>query len=588
MREELELSHRTDITLEDVLRVGRGQTRVTLAPGTRACLIERRTQVETFVKTSGEAAYGFNRGFGHNVHVPVNSRDADRLQKNLILSHSCGLGEAAPVGVVRATMFLRAHSLARGHSGVGPAVVEALLDFLNHGITPVVPRLGTVSASGDLAPLSHIALGLLGQGRVTYRGQVMSARRALASAKMAPLKLGAKEGLALNNGVQYTAALAIHCVEMLERLLKTSAVITAVSTQVMLGADTPFMSKLHELRAHRGAIRVATWLWALMQNSPIREAHREFAIDGEVQDPYNLRCAPQILGACSELIQRARETLVVEMNSVTDNPLIFAATGQGAWAEKYGEEFLDQYVEIISGGHFHGMPLAVDMFGLLQAVAIMAQLSNVRCARYVDPHRNRGLGSDLKWPGPVSNRGDMSPAEKARWERAQSTWSGMMIPEYVSAGLTNWIWGSCMPSHLFSLSTDAGQEDHVSMAANVALRVLDNIPRLAEVLAMEFAFAAQAAAIRKEMDHIPSRAPDPTDPAGKRPKNIHHWTSAERALNPAGEDVLAEVRKVFPTVKRDRYMADELQNLATRILDGTILAAAEGAHRTMESRILFE
>jgi len=462
-------------------------------------------------------------------------------------------------------MFLRACSLARGYSGVRSVVVQRLVDCLNRDIIPVVPRYGSVSASGDLAPLSHIALGLMGQGKVFYKGKETQAKAALQDAAILPLKLHMKEGLALNNGSQYSASIGVYCLAKMDMLLKTACLATALSTQVMLGADTPFRADLHELRPHPGAKQVAEWVSLLLRNSPIRKAHELFEIDGEVQDPYNIRCAAQILGACAELLMRARQTLTVEMNSVTDNPIILQAAAEHGWDRKYDGKYLNQYVDIVSGGHFHGMPVAIEAYNLLQAMGIIARLSNMRCVRFVDEARNKGLGNDLKWPLPA--KGD-DVLEKIH--KDQATWSGMMVPEYVSAGLTNWIWGACMPSHLFSLSTDAGQEDHVSMAANIASRAMDTLPRLAEVLALELAFAAQAAAIRKQMDHIPSKALDEKGGA-KRYKLLPE----HRRLNQLGERVLKKIYEVFPPVKRDRYMADELQALAKLVFDGEILRAAE-------------
>ncbi len=565
-RETLRLTHNMEVSIQDVLRVGEGGVAVELADETAALLDERRAQIVAFVNDTHEPAYGFNRGFGHNVKLEVGPEGTEALQVNLIRSHASGVGPAAPREIVRCAMFLRACSLARGHSGVRAVVVQRLLDCLNADITPVVPRLGSVSASGDLAPLSHIALGIMGEGEVFVRDErePKSAAVALADAGIPPLRLEMKEGLALNNGVQYTTAIGAYCLGRLEVLLKNACLATALTTQVILGADTPFRADLHELRPHPGAKRVARWIFDLMAGSPIREAHRPYEVDGEIQDPYNIRCAAQVLGACAEILSRASQTLTVEMNSVTDNPLLLKATPEHGWDRRYDGKYLGQYVEITSGGHFHGMPVAVEMYGLLQAMAMMARLSNMRCVRYVDEDRNKGLGSDLKWPGPTDDNQVM---------QVQATLSGMMIPEYVSAALTNWIWGLCMPSHLFSLSTDAGQEDHVSMAANVALRVLDALPRLAETLAIEIAFAAQAAAIRKEMDHIPSRAH--CGHCGTTKKR-YPWKPHERMLNEVGEEVLRKVAESFPTVTKDRPFSNELQALATRVLDGTLIQVAEG------------
>jgi histidine ammonia-lyase len=576
--------------LRDLVRVASG-SRVRLASEAREMLSQRRKQVADFVDQFDEPAYGFNRGFGHNVHLKVDPDKRNELQVNLIRSHSCGVGEPAPSEVVRGAMFLRAVSLARGYSGVRPEVVEQLVDLLNADIVPVVPRLGSVSASGDLAPLSHIALALLGEGEVIWRGQRQSAKTALDANGIAPLQLEMKEGLALNNGVQYSTAYGVWCLERMDRLLKTAVIASALSAQVMLGADTPFRKDLHRLRPHRGSVRVAGWLFNLMSDSPLRESHRRFDVDGEIQDPYNIRCAPQILGACADLLERARETFATEAASVTDNPIILKA---GAEFEKAGhnsaQTFLDHHVDIVSGGHFHGMPIAIDIYGMLQACAIMGRLSNMRAVRYVDGHRNKGLGGDLKWHGSLEILEKWEMVKKwaddngTKWpddfqahiddlrrrkediEKEQAISSALMIPEYVSASLTNWIWGSCMPVHLFSLSTDAGQEDHVSMAANVVTRLHDTLPRLAEVLAIELAYAAQAAALRKQMRCIPSR--------------LHHWHPLEAdqlQLNAVGEAILTEVGRIFPLVERDRPMADNISRLGDAVLDGTIIRAAESA-----------
>ncbi|MCL4235664.1 MAG: aromatic amino acid lyase, partial [Deltaproteobacteria bacterium] len=456
------IRHDRDLTLAEIRAVAEGDAAVEFDDETGRLLDERRRQIVEFVESSKVPAYGFNRGFGHNVRLTVDAERAAELQRNLIRSHASAVGEPAPVPVIRAAMLMRVRSLARGHSGVRSEVPRKLVEFLNAGITPVVPRFGSVSASGDLAPLSHIALGLMGEGEVFVGGKHMPASSALARAGIEPLALEMKEGLALNNGVQFSTAYGILAAAHMETLWRTACVGTSLTMQVMLGADTPWREDLHALRPHPGAVKTASVLRALAANSPIREAHRPYDIDGEIQDPYNLRCAAQILGAARTLIDRANETFAIEANSVTDNPILLPAEG-GA------------YTDIVSGGHFHGMPVAVDLYGLLQAAAMIASLVSVRCARYVDEARNRGLGADLKWPGPTDD---------PEWSAIQSASSGMMVPEYVAASLVNRLWGECMPTHLFSISTDAGQEDHVSMAANVAIRAFDAIPRLAEALAV--------------------------------------------------------------------------------------------------------
>lgn len=484
-------------------------------------------------------------------------------------------------------MLLRVQSLARGFSGVRSIIVQRLIDMLNKDIVPCVPMLGSVGASGDLAPMSHIGLSaMLGVGKVRHKGVIMNAKTAFLKNGLSPIRLEMKEGLALNNGVQFMTALGLHAYIKMDMLLKTACIATAMSTQVMLGADTPFRADLHELRPNPGAVKVARWIWKLMSNSPIREAHRPYNIDGEVQDPYNIRCAAQILGACAELIDEAGQALLLEANSVTDNPLILKATAKNGWDKREGGKYLDQYVDIVSGGHFHGMPVAIRVYNMLQAMAIMARLSNMRCARYVDQDRNKGLGSDLKWPGLTQNEYAVS--------------SAMMIPEYTSAALTNWIWGACMPNHLFSISTDAGQEDHVSMGTGVAVRLVETLPRLAETLAIELAYATQAAAIRKSMDYIPSKAPIPEEPQELKEKQKslekdlkefygekklevdfrlikkYPWQKKQRKLNRVGEAILKKIdsKEGFPHLKKDRFMAEDIKRLSELVMNGEILTIA--------------
>lgn len=566
------ISHRRSLELSTVLAVAAGD-RVAIDPTTLRLLNRRRQEISTFIHRSQQPAYGFNRGFGHNVDSAVDPSLLAELQTNLIRSHSAGVGNLVPVPVVRATMFLRAFSLARGHSGIRGAVVQQIIAMLNAGITPAVPRYGSVGASGDLAPLSHIALALIGEGSCIYRGRVVPTSQALRRSRIRPLALEMKEGLALNNGVQFSTALGILAAHEMLKLIRVGVVATALSCQVMLGSDDAYGTELMKLRPHPGAQKVARWLRALMANSPLRKAHRSFDVDGEVQDPYNLRCAPQILGTCLELIEDALDTFMREANSVTDNPLLLP-----------NRKDRGRMTHIVSGGHFHGMPVAVKLYSVVQAASIMARLSNMRCVRYVDECRNRGLGSDLIWP-------ELS-------EKQRSISSGMMIPEYVSAALTNEIWGLSMPSHLFSLSTDAGQEDHVSMSATLGMRVHDILPRLAEVLAIELAFAHQGAAIRRVHQKIPSKRSGDLVPPSMQQKlrqlereasaslskskarfqpraslNFEYRLSArECRLSTISERVLTLIQRYFPTVRQDRELSTNLGELAAVIRSGEFLS----------------
>jgi histidine ammonia-lyase len=560
----LTLSLDTPVELADIVAVARGGRTVALADATRQALAERRDQVERFVRESGTPHYGFNRGFGHNQKLAVSLAATRPLQANLLRSHACGVGDPAPAEVVRAAMLLRAVSLARGHSGVRPVVVERLIDMLGAGAVPEVPVFGSLGASGDLAPLSHMALPLIGEGFVMYRGRRLSGRRFLRTIGWPALQLEMKEGLALNNGVQFTTAFGVLLLAELTNLLDHATLATAMTAQVMLASAAPFRADLHAQRPHPGARRVAEAIWQLMQDSPIREFHRRYDVDGEVQDPYNLRCAAQVLGACAELLDDAARTFAIEANAVTDNPIIlplaerelpFVNSGSLDPGDIRGR--VGQHIDIVSGGHFHGMPIATRLYGLVQAMAIMARLANMRAARYVDEDRNKGLGADLKWPG-------LS-------ERERATSSAMMIPEYVSASLTNWIWGASMPSHLLSISTDAGQEDFVSMSAGLAVRAWETLPRLAEVLAIELAYAAQAAAIRKVQDTIPSRL------VGRRGRAAVPWAPEDRRMSPACEAVVARIAEVFPPVVKDRELSTGLHALARLVHTGELVTIARAA-----------
>lgn len=576
MTNPLRLGPSERIGVEDISGVARAGRKVELPAGVAELLDRRRAAIVKAVEATEEPLYGFNRGFGSNVRDAVLPERLKDLQRNLIASHAICVGEPAPADVVRATMLLRAQSLARGHSSVRSIVVRQLIDFLNAGLTPVVPRLGTVSASGDLAPLSHVAYALIGGGDVfDAAGERKPAAAAMTAAGLAPLDLEMKEGLALNNGCQYAAAWTALAAVDLRRGLDAAILATALAGQAMFGSDAPYRADLHALRPHQGAVKVAAAIARYFKDSPIRELHREFDVDGEVQDPYNLRCAAQILGACEDLVARAIDTVEIEANSVTDNPIDVSPLNRDPTTD-----------DIVSGGHFHGMPIAVDAYGLIQAAAIIGRLTNMRCARYVDRARNKGLGPQLKWPGEGSARAD--EVDRARTSDLLATECGMMIPEYVTAGLSNYLWGLSTPSHLMSISTDSGQEDHVSMAANVAMRAADAADRVFDAIAIEFAYASQAAAIRTARSELRSRDLSGAPPAPARrvdgqpvmtvaTQETSWWRRfpAERmTFSPPGERALAAIRTAFPIVTKDRYMADDLQKLAAAVRDGRIVAAA--------------
>ena len=580
MQMDIKLQHDRDINLEQIAAVGDRKAKITLDPDTRSLLWERRNQLEQYISDQDYPAYGFNRGFGHNVDLAVGHDLLPELQKNLIISHAVGLGDPIPESLVRYMIFFRAQSLCRGYSGVRPELVEQLLQMLNHDILPLVPEMGSVGASGDLAPLSHMALALIGEGKVKYQGRIMKATTALRKAGMQPIKLEMKEGLALNNGIQFMSAIGIHCCRQMQIYLKSACIHTAMTAQVMLATEEPFREDLHRLRPHPGSVKTARWIFDLMKDSPLREAHREYRIDGEIQDPYNIRCAAQILGPCAELIDECEAAILKEVNSVTDNPIILPAGNTNGWDP--ADPYYGKPVDIVSGGHFHGMPIAVRIYNLMQAMGIMAGLTNQRCARFVDENRNKGLGRDLKWPELP--------------DQIKAISSAMMMPEYSSAALANAIWGEAMPNHLFNISTNSGQEDHVSMGAGLAIRVMKTLPKMGQLLAVEMAYIIQAAAIRKQLDHIPSRAPV-SDAVKQKLAEIEeevqdlkvpfalkfHFQEQypvdpkQRKLNTVGEKILDKLSPVFPAVKTDTILSDRLQSLAELISAGNVvdLAASE-------------
>jgi histidine ammonia-lyase len=520
------LDENGNISLTDIEDVAHGRAKVGLAPAARQRLTDFRAAAEREIAANPDKrVYGLNTGFGSNYRDHVSAEDLKKLQRNLIISHCAGVGPYAPAPVARATTFLRAASLARGRSVVRPDVVEALLAMLNEGVTPAIPRQGSVSASGDLAPLSHVGAVVIGEGRVLTGDGAVETKRFLREAKsaFAPIELEMKEGLALNNGCQYANAWGALATAAMRRLIEAAALTTSLHVQAMRGAGRPFREDLHRLRAHRGSQTMAQWVFALLDGYGLQDVSTDVkhAFDGQIQDPYNLRCAAQVLGPCLDLIARAEATMATEAQSVTDNPIDLNTS-----ADAYDLDL------ITSGGHFHGMPVAVDAFGLLQAAGIMARLSNLRCARIVDQKRNKGLGPQMRGPNP-------SPAQ-----------SGLMIAEYTTAGLCNDIWALAMPSHLMSLSTDAGQEDHVSMAAGVAMRAHEAAERLARILAIELAFASQA-------EHV--RANNPEE------KPI--------ALGARTRLALEKVREIFPVLGEDRELSSDIERLAEKVLSGEVAKA---------------
>jgi histidine ammonia-lyase len=419
--------------------------RPTLDP---ACMpaVEASARAVEAILARHEPVYGINTGFGKLASVKIGDADLEALQRNIVLSHAAGVGEAVPVEIVRLMVALKLASLAQGASGVRPATIAMLQEMLRIDAMPVIPGQGSVGASGDLAPLAHMAAAMIGVGEVIVGGE-----RKAASEVLTPLTLGPKEGLALLNGTQFSCAHALAGLFEAERLFRAALITGALSTEAAKGSDTPFDHRIHTLRGHKGQIEVADALRELMAGSAIRASH---AVDDErVQDPYCLRCQPQVMGACLDLLRQAAATLEIEANGVTDNPLIFAET-----------------CEALSGGNFHAEPVAfaADMIAL--ALCEIGSLSERRIAMLVDPALS-GLPAFLT-PRPGLN-------------------SGFMIPQVTAAALVSENKQRAYPASVDSIPTSANQEDHVSMAAHGARRLLAMAANLSHVIGIEYLAAAQ-------------------------------------------------------------------------------------------------
>ena len=399
----------------------------------------------------GDPVYGINTGFGKLAHVRIEQADLATLQRNIVLSHAAGVGDPMPIPIARLMMALKLASLARGASGVQPATVQLLEAMLARGLTPLVPAQGSVGASGDLAPLAHMTAAMIGVGTIYLDGVPRDAAEALAAAGLAPLELGAKEGLALLNGTQFSCAYALAALIEAERLYRSALVTGILSTEAAKGTDAPFDARVHLLRGHAGQIETAAALRDLMADSAIRASHR--VDDARVQDPYCLRCQPQVMGAVLDLLRQAAITLLTEANGVSDNPLIFADTD-----------------EALSGGNFHAEPVAFAADMIAIALCEIGSLSERRIAMLVDPALS-GLPAFLT-PRPGLN-------------------SGFMIPQVTAAALVSENKQRATPASVDSIPTSANQEDHVSMAAHGSRRLMAMAANVDSVLGIELLAGAQ-------------------------------------------------------------------------------------------------
>jgi histidine ammonia-lyase len=451
-------------TLADLARLAEGEA-LRLAEGWQHKVQAAHDALAARI-AEGVPLYGINTGFGKLASTRIPPDQLAQLQVNLVQSHAAGVGAPLPAPVVRLTMALHAASLACGHSGVRVQVVETLVALLNAGVVPEIPGQGSVGASGDLAPLAHLALVLIGQGFATHDGARLTGAEALARAGLAPLVLGPKEGLALLNGTRVSAALAIAAHARATTLLQASLVIGALSVDGARGSDTPFDPRIHAVRGQKGQEATAATLRALLSGSQIRESHREG--DTRVQDPYSLRCQPQVAGACHDLLASVATVLAAEANAVTDNPLVFGH-------------------DILSGGNFHAMPMAFASDQIALALATLGNIAERRIALLVDPVTS-GLPAFL------------APAPGLA--------SGFMIAQVTAAALTAENRALAHPRSVETLPTSANQEDHVSMATGAGLRLAPMLDNFEAILAVEYLCAAQAVEF-----HRPLRSSAPLEEA---------------------------------------------------------------------------
>jgi histidine ammonia-lyase len=492
-----------DLTIDDVWTIAVEGAQAKLSPRAHDRMRKARELLES---TRGEHTYGVNTGFGRFVTTHVADELAEELQVRLLRSHACGVGEPYPDDVVRAALLLRANALAKGYSGARIETVELLLACLNRGLLPVVPARGSVGASGDLAPLAHLALPLIGEGEAWFEGRRLDGATALREAGLEPVTLASKEGLSLVNGTQFMSAVAALGIVRARRLARTADLACALSLEALRGSRASFQAAVHRTRPLAGQRESAANVWLLLDGSAVLESHRWC---DKVQDAYSLRCAPQVHGACRDLLAYAEATVSVELNAATDNPLVLLEEG-----------------EIVSNGNFHGQPLAFALDALAIAVAELANISERRTERLVNPSLSDGLPPFLVAEGGLN--------------------SGFMIPQYVAASLVSENKVLAHPASVDSIPTSAGQEDHVSMGNTSglkALRVLDNAER---TLAIELLAGAQA------IEFLAPLRP------GRGVAATHDF-----------------MRTLSPRLVEDRSLASEIEHVAAAIRSGVVVAAAE-------------
>jgi histidine ammonia-lyase len=494
-----------DLTVDHVWAVAVGGAPASLSKAAKERMRAGREVVDAAAADPART-YGVNTGFGRLVTKTIPSELADELQIRLLRSHACGVGEPYPDEIVRAALLLRANALATGCSGTRVEVAELLVECLNRGVLPHVPSRGSVGASGDLAPLAHLALPLIGEGEAWIERQQFGGAEALRRVGLEPLRLHAKEGLSLINGTQFMAAFGALGVVRARRLALAADIGCALSIEALQGSRQSFRPEVQALRPLRGQAASAENVLRLVDGSAVMESHRWC---DRVQDAYSLRCAPQVHGACRDLLAYVEDTVSVELNAATDNPLVLVEQG-----------------EIVSNGNFHGQPLAFALDALAMAVSELANISERRTERLVNPSLSEGLPAFLAADGGLN--------------------SGFMIPQYVAASLVSENKALTHPASVDSIPTSAGQEDHVSMGNAAGLKAWQVLANSERALAIELLAGAQA------VEFLAPLAPGP-------------GSAAARAF----------VRSVSPRVEEDRPLSAEIEAVASAIRDGSLVAAVE-------------
>ena len=496
-----------DLALADVWAVAVDHAPVGLADSARERMQAARDLVERAVHGRQEHTYGVNTGFGRFVSRSIPEELTEELQVRLLRSHACGVGEPYPDEIVRAAMLLRANALAKGFSGSRVQTVELLVECLNRGVLPHVPSRGSVGASGDLAPLAHLALPLIGEGEAWFEGERLPGNEALAAAGLAPVRLEAKEGLSLVNGTQFMAAYGALGLMRAVRAAKAADIACAVSLEALQGSRTSFLPQIQAVRPLRGQADSAANVLHLLEDSAINEAHRWC---DKVQDAYSLRCAPQVHGAGRDLLDYVSYTVTTELNSATDNPLVLVE-----------DELL------VSNGNFHGQPLAFALDALAMAVSELADISERRIERLVNPSLSEGLPAFLTGDGGLN--------------------SGFMIPQYVAASLVSENKVLAHPASVDSIPTSAGQEDHVSMGNVAGIKAWQVLANVERVLAIELLAGVQGVEFLAPLQ--PGR--------GAR----------------AAREV---VRSLSPRLRDDRPLSGDIEAVAEAVRNGSLVEAVEG------------